>query len=108
MPRSEVFLDTSYAVSLAIESDLHHTAALKLSRHIEGKVRFVTTRAVLLEIGNTLARMRFRHGLIALLPALEADPDVEIVPLTEPLFARGVSLLRERREALRPLYRKGA
>jgi predicted nucleic acid-binding protein len=56
----------------------------------------VTTRAVLLEIGNALSRERYRTAAVRLLEALEADPDVGIVPLTESLYAQAVALFRDR------------
>ena len=54
----------------------------------------VTTRAVVLEIGNALAKQRFRRGAVALLAAIESDPRVEIVPLAEELCARSGELFR--------------
>jgi predicted nucleic acid-binding protein len=52
----------------------------------------VTTRAVLLEIGNALARQRYRSAAVSLLQALDADPSVEVLPLTEDLYARALQL----------------
>jgi predicted nucleic acid-binding protein len=46
----------------------------------------ITTRAVLLEIGNSLARARYRSAAISLLQAMETDPTIEIVPLSEELY----------------------
>lgn len=53
-------------------------------------------RAVLLEIGNALSKQRHREAAIRLLDALEADPNVEIIPLSEQLYARALQLYRER------------
>ncbi|HEX6746697.1 MAG TPA: PIN domain-containing protein [Longimicrobium sp.] len=96
MARNRVFLDASYAIALSVETDAHHSAAVQLSRQLESRATFVTTRAVLLEIGNALARSQFRRGLVNLLTDLEADPDVEIVPLSDELYAKGLTLLRTR------------
>ena len=52
----------------------------------------VTTRAILLEIGNSLARRRHREVGVALLEFLENDPRVEILPLSEDLYRRGFEL----------------
>ncbi len=51
---AELFLDASYAIALSSISDKHHEQALTLAREIEidPTIRLVTTRAVLLEIGN--------------------------------------------------------
>jgi uncharacterized protein len=93
----EAFLDTSYAIALVSESDRHHTRADALADQIEtDKTRLVTTRAVLLEIGNALAKQRVRGVAVRLLASLEADPNVTIVPLTDSLYARAFELYRNR------------
>ncbi len=56
----------------------------------------MTTRAVLLEIGNALSKQRYRHAAIRLLDALEADLRVEIIPLSEQLYTRALQLYCER------------
>jgi uncharacterized protein len=86
----KVFLDTAYAIALAADSDQFHDRATALADQLEAsKTRFVTTEAVLLEIGNALAKQRYRKAAVQLLASLASDPDVEIVPLTHGLFDRG-------------------
>lgn len=97
MLSSEVFLDTAYAIALSSPKDVYHARAAALADELEQQqVRLVTTRAVLLEIGSTLARQRLRSAAVALLDALEHDPTVHIVPLSEPLFAKAFQLYRAR------------
>jgi predicted nucleic acid-binding protein len=92
-PNDEVFLDTSYAISLAAPTDQHHNRAQLLADELESsKARLVTTRAVLLEIGNALARQRYRAAAVSLLKALEADSSVEVFPISEDLYARALTL----------------
>jgi hypothetical protein len=56
-PGDEVFLDTSYALALSAPTDQFHGRALRLATELEAaRARLVTTRAVLLEIGNALSR----------------------------------------------------
>jgi predicted nucleic acid-binding protein len=59
-------------------------------------IRIVTTQAVLLEIGNSLSKLRHRVAAIRLLEALAKDPRVEIVSLTDSLYSQAVQLFRER------------
>jgi hypothetical protein len=96
---SEAFIDASYAIALSCPKDRFHQKAVALARRVktEGS-RLVTTRAVVLEIGNALARERYRREATALLASLEDDPSVEIVPLTESLYKRGLDLFRQRRD----------
>lgn len=94
---SKVFLDTSYAIALSALYDENHTRAIELADELKAAdTHFVTTRAIILEIGNALSKLRYRPGAIRLLTALEDDPKVEIVPLTEELFRRGLDLYRDR------------
>ena len=63
-PGDEVFLDTSYALALSASTDQFHDRALRLATALEAaRARLVTTRAVLLEVGNALSRQRYRPRL---------------------------------------------
>mgnify|MGYP002073455060 CR=1 FL=1 len=94
---NEVFLDTAYAIALASERDNYHAAAIVLAETLRMQgVKLVTTQAVLLEIGNALSKARYRAGAVRLLTAIEADPNIEVVPLTHDLYMRAMRLFRER------------
>jgi predicted nucleic acid-binding protein len=94
---AEVFLDTAYAIALAAPSDQLHPKASELASRMQADgTRLVTTRAVLLEIGNALAKLRYRPAAIQLLGALEADPSVNIVPLSEALYSEAFQLYHSR------------
>jgi len=93
----EVFLDSSYAIALAADSDQLHVRAAEIADEIQQHSRrLVTTRAVLLEIGSVLSKPRYRTAAVELLASLESDPTVEIVPLTNELYAQAFNLFRER------------
>ncbi|MFL6198035.1 MAG: type II toxin-antitoxin system VapC family toxin [Thermoanaerobaculia bacterium] len=92
-----IFLDTAYAIALSAPADEHHERAVLLASWIkQQRARLVTTRGVLLEIGNALAKVRYRPAAIRLLQWLEADPAVEIVPLSEDLYQRALRLFSDR------------
>ncbi|MEM7354398.1 MAG: PIN domain-containing protein [Acidobacteriota bacterium] len=93
------FLDTSYVIALASSRDAHHLKAIRLAEQIEQEgVQLVTTRGVLLEIGNALARARYREAAIALISSLHEDPAIEIVPASEDLCAGAFDLYRSRKD----------
>ena len=95
--KAEVFLDTAYAIALSATTDLSHERAIRLADQLEiAEIRLVTTRAVILEIGNPLSKQRYRHAAIQLLNSLETDSHVEIVPLSEQIFRKAFQLYRER------------
>jgi predicted nucleic acid-binding protein len=92
-----VFLDTAYAIALAAPADQFHDPAVKLAEQMETEgASLVTTRAVMMEIGNALSKLRHRRPAIELLESLEGDPSVEIVPFTEELYGRAYRLYRSR------------
>jgi len=94
---NKVFLDTAYAIALSVEPDEHHERAEKLAVQLETEqTRLVTTRAILLEIGNSLSKHRYRQAAAKLLDALEEDSSVEIVPLSEELYGQALELFRSR------------
>jgi uncharacterized protein len=93
---NEFFLDASFAIALASRRDQYHARAVELSEHLQRDgSRLVTTRAVLLEIGNALAKRRFRVDSIVLLNSLEHDPSVSIVALTDDLYREASSLYQK-------------
>jgi uncharacterized protein len=80
----EVFLDTSFAISLAVLSDQKHPVAVQIAKQLRvSKTRLLVTRAVIFEIGNSLSKSRYRAAAVALLNALELDPLVEIIELNQ-------------------------
>lgn len=94
---AEVFLDTSFAIALSAVSDQHHARAIVLANKLQAsQTKLVTTRVVLMEIGNALARQKYRTAAIRLLTALENDPRVEIFPLTDQLYAQALALFQQR------------
>lgn len=94
---SELFLDTAYALALISPRDEFQERARSLSVQLEkSRTLVVTTRAVLVEIGNALSKRQFRSAAIQLLESLEADPTIDIVPLSEQLYAQAYELYRAR------------
>ncbi len=93
----DVFLDTAFALALANPHDLLHDRAINLADLMEAaRTRFITTRVVLMEIGNALAKVRYRAASITLLNALETDPNVEIISMTDDLYHRAFQLYHQR------------
>ena len=90
-PRIEVFLDTAYVLALVAETDEYHDRAIQLSEQLEAaRATLITTRAVLLEVGNALARRRYRASAIGLLQSFDADSLVEIISLSDELYSRAL------------------
>jgi predicted nucleic acid-binding protein len=94
---TEVFLDSAYAIALASPTDYLHSRALALAQQIQAtNIRLVTTQAVVLEIGNALAKFRSRSASIVLLDLLRTDPNVSIAPVPDDLVSRAFHLYQAR------------
>lgn len=88
------FIDTSYILALVNIGDQWHAPARAAAKAVPPP--FVTTESVLVEIGNALARARWRSLGIAAIQDLRADPDIEVVPVDSVLFGRAVTLYASR------------
>lgn len=94
-----VFLDTSFAIALSSVTDHNHDRAVQLARQIEADgTRLVTTQAILLEIGNSLSKQKYRAAAIQLLESLETDPSIEIIVLTHGLYTLAFDLFKQRED----------
>jgi len=97
MPLDRVFLDAAYAIALANPADEHHARASALADQLlQNRTRIVTTRAVLIEIANFLAKLKYRAAAVEMLTAIESDPTIEIVPLAEELYQTAFGLYQDR------------
>ena len=94
MSRVLRFVDTGYWLALVNRADRLHVRASDLAANLTGQ--YVTTEAVLLEVGNSLANQRWRYLAAPLLQRILADPNTEVVPLDSPLLRRAIELYRER------------
>jgi predicted nucleic acid-binding protein len=88
------FIDAGYLIALLDDSDHLHQRAIILSRTIRG--RFVTTDAVLTEVGNTFGRPRWRLEAAALIEEILATPTIEVVEVTRELFVRSLAFFASR------------
>jgi uncharacterized protein len=88
-----LLLDTSFLIALAVPADQLHGKAVDLAREIKAqRAQLVTTRAVLLELGNSLSKQQHRKTGSELLQQIEADQAVTIEPLSENRYAQALAL----------------
>ncbi len=88
---NKVFLDTSFAIALISKTDNHHNVALQIANKLSN-YKLVTSRAVMLEIGNALSKQQYRVEGIQFLKSLEYDPQVDIVTITDSLYTEAFEL----------------
>ena len=91
---SAVFADTFYFLALLNPRDRHHQRAHDIPT--QRLLDVVTTRAVLLEVGDAFAGLATRAIAAEFLHSLEDDSRVTIVPLDARVYAHGLALYRDR------------
>ncbi len=89
-----IFIDTGYILGLVNTADQYHEQARQTASLV--KAPFLTTEAVLTEIGNTFSRVRWRQLGVVTLKALRADPHIEIISVSATLFEQAVTLYASR------------
>jgi len=89
---NRIFIDTLFVIALINPRDQYHARATELAATYESHP-FLVTDAVLLEIGNGLARS-FKQEAIQVIESFFDSEEVEIVRLTPELFERGFDLYR--------------
>ena len=93
---SSIFVDTSFVVALVNEKDQHHTRASELADLLDG-YPLVTTDAVLLEIGNALAR-KFKEEAAEIIEEFLASEETEVVRLDATLFRSAFELYQTHKD----------
>ena len=93
---TSVFVDTSFVVALVNEKDQHHVRASELAELFDG-YPLVTTDAILLEIGNALAR-NFKEQAVEAIEDFLMSEEVELVRLDASLFQSAFELYRTHKD----------
>ncbi|MCO5188174.1 MAG: PIN domain-containing protein [Anaerolineae bacterium] len=89
-----VFLDTGYMLALLNTRDKYHQAAVALAQTVPPP--YITSEAILLEIGNALSRPPHRVLGVQALTELRESDQYRIVPIDSALISRGFDLFRTR------------
>ncbi len=85
---NRIFVDTSFVLALINERDQYHGQAENLSYKFENSL-LITTDAVLLEIGNAMAK-DFREAAVAIINVLRSSKRVEVIEIGGRLFEQGL------------------
>ncbi len=91
-----IFIDTSYILALVNTADDYHEQASSIITELKG--HFVTTEAILIEIGNSLAKLRWRNIAVSTLEDIRNDPDIEIISINSDLFDRAIKFYSSRKD----------
>lgn len=89
---ADAFIDTSFVVALVNKRDQHHLRAVELASEFEHR-SLITTDAVLLEIGNALAK-NFRAVSVQVIDDFLTSGEIQIIHLYPALFQKAFFLYR--------------
>lgn len=87
---NRIFVDTSFVLALINVRDQYYDQAAALSSRFDSSL-LITTDAVLLEIGNALAK-DFRKEAVEVINVLRNSKRVEVVQIDEGLFEKGLKV----------------
>lgn len=90
----QTFIDTLFVIALINRRDKYHAQADEMAELYDGQP-LLTTDAILLEIGNAMARA-FKPEAVQVIEDFLTSEDVEIVRLTPELFERALALYKSR------------
>lgn len=88
-----IFVDTAYVLALVNERDQHHEEARQLADLVEG-MELLITDAVLLEIGNALAR-GFKSEAVKVISTFAESEEVEIFYSSPQIFEKAFALYKK-------------
>ncbi|MDB6020190.1 MAG: hypothetical protein JWQ04_47 [Pedosphaera sp.] len=93
------FVDAAFLVALAVETDQWHDAAVAWYQKAEAQdYSLVTSWAVLLEVGNSLAKRQFRSAGSKLIKSILQDPAFAVLPLSEAHLRSGLEFFSKRQD----------
>lgn len=90
-----IFVDTAALVALGNKRDNWHEQAVLISRQLTLiGCQFVTTEAVLLEVGNTFSQARFKSVALRLIDTARRSPRWQCFPVDLALLNDGLALFQ--------------
>ena len=90
---NRIFVDTSFIIALINDNDQYHDQAQALSHKFDNSL-LITTDAVLLEIGNALAKY-FRNEAIEVIQTLRSSKNIEVIEIDARLFEQGLDIYKK-------------
>jgi len=97
MKAKRLFLDTAYVLALLNPNDIYHKKAKALLPSIHLAQEVWITEAVLIEIGNALARSN-RSAAVAFINSCYTTPNINVVSMDSLLLQRAIELYNNRED----------
>jgi len=97
MKENRFFLDTAYVLALLNPNDIYHKQARALLPSMHSAHEVWVTEAILIEIGNALARSD-RFAAVDFINSCYITPNVKVVSVDTPLLHRAIDLYHSRED----------
>lgn len=94
--KDKIFVDTLFVIALINRRDQYHEQAIHAAKQFEGYPLLVTD-AVLLEIGNALART-YKSEAVQIIEHFLTSDEVQVVHLTQDLIEKALALYRSHQD----------
>ncbi len=90
-----IFVDTSALISLGNKRDRYHQEAINIFNSlILSKTFFITSNAVLFELGNTFSAVRYKSIALSIIEMINHSNSWDIITLDKLLMNRGIDKFR--------------
>lgn len=91
--KQAVFIDTSAWLALINEADVDHSKARKIrNKLLESKRRFFITNYIVVEIANSLCKVRWRPYAVKLIKSIQASEYIEILEIDRNIYEEALDL----------------
>lgn len=90
---NKIFIDTGFVLARINPNDQYRQEAIQLARRFNG-IPGITTEAILLEIGNAMARKYKLQAIDFIEDCLTSD-EIEVVKITPNLFNHSLTLYKK-------------
>ena len=84
---NKVFIDSAAWLALVNKNDEFHEKAKEVRGNLfKEKVGFVTTNQIIIEVANTLSKLRFKKVVVKLIESIEKSKDINVIFIDEEIW----------------------
>jgi predicted nucleic acid-binding protein len=98
--KNRIFMDTAFLLATIDASDKYHTRAQKTYEHLSrGRWAIITTDAILVELGNGLAKIRWRQIAHTWITRVRGSQTLfTVVPIDQGILTQAIALYGTRQD----------
>ncbi len=94
---NKVFIDSAAWLALVNKNDEFHEKAKEVRGNLfKEKVSFVTTNQIIIEVANTLSKLRFKKAVVKLIESIEKSKDINVIFIDEEIYTQSWERYKDR------------